>query len=1583
MKKTLLKLSLFPLLCVGAGFSSVSSLSQNQIKPVYASTEIVPFADYEFNDTSKPGKDSSGNGFDLEMAGNHAGSICAVQTESGSGIQHLNVYNPATGTQGTRYTTADDGNNLYAPQLGSSGYDFSDMITGSYTISFKAKFDPISMKNPGNYLASFGLYEDCLTIVPYSRYFGSVGKWLTVLEIQFHNSGREGLTHNSETTTSDTGRKMDGLVCYYVIWDLHNEGDTVPTSVQSFVDSWNTYTLVGDAINDKAYLYVNGVKVPLKNTKLNETYTDGVSVPNGIKLTDLTGKTGRSYAFSLGAQMTINKGSGRQYGCFQADYFKIYNCAMSQENVSSLHSSGKAYYDNEANSRYISSMSLDKLPSLDITDTNSVSALIAGGKLPKVVKATLNDNSVVDMPVFWYDDPDDAVNKIYAIPSIGKKHHVKDTDEPDFDSIAGIFNPSFKKYSLDYNYVVDLTYDTSDFSVSNLKISNTSVALSDLPYQIDYQKGNSTLVTFDVTLLRNHASLEKVMYDGINRISDATVDNTKTHYSCKVYVTKGANIQLVLGIETGKITYRDKDGKTYGYSTYTYGGDEDLLNPEVINLQLDGAYADGYYLDTGFQNKFIKSDLNYLNPIDFVLYVKTSPLRESYTVSTDFSPVGGTVTGLKENGYYHKDDGADPFIAKITVTPQAGYMIDSISWNSENIPLVDDPDTLEKEGAKTFIYFEHSITTDSTLKVSFRQLNSYYIDIQSTEGGEIRRLNYDAQGLPLDDGSFEDPYLEGEEVHIDVAPSDGYTIESIEWNGVNIPLTTEQKSSGYSIGDEELIYASQNYPLIVVFAAPKTYKVNTNYNHENGSITGIETEYHFNDYTNIKIKANSGYHIASIQWNKESITVSDDEEMVINRPIEDNVTLTVNFALDVYYNVISYINGEGTIIGLSAQYKEGANLEGVTVTAAQGYYISQIIWGYSTVTITDNHSMDLSDCVVTSSSYRLTVTFAENPKKNVYISKTGKGTITGETVYEQDEDTATFTITPDVGYSIESIKWNGDNVTDALNDGVLQVSISSDSFLVVKFKKESSGGESTKDVTYSVSDDSEQHLGHSVYGLEANAVFVQGQDYNLYVVNKDGYRVTGVNIVEGSGFVTTTIENGVYQIHIAGISGNVSFTVTTVLEKEFAASITSDGIATVEGIVDGDRYASGETLELLFSVPVGHTINSISINGNNITVPVNIANYSYTLVVNGNININVLSKDAVSKVQLSSQVGSEGVISGINTTGYYPGEYAVLHVTSNEGYEILAVSFNGQDVEVTDLYSFTFSGLINGDNNIVIVSFKEKTGVTISYMSNNNSGGTHSELDIYDIGDETSIEIRANNDFYIADVIWNDEHITVNNNKLVTITQVIVQNNNSINVVFARINTFAITVVNNDDIGVVSGVKTSYEQGETTNINIVANSGYVISFVSFNGNVINVNNAETYKLKETVIADSQLVVSYKMKSNNYANLSLVVTEGGEVEDLESGSVLDGSELSFVVYADKDHYIKTIIINDEEIEITNTKEFEVYFEVDGDTNIDIIFGLSSEKAVGGCANSITGSAVACGLVFTTLVGVLVIRKKKEK
>ncbi len=352
--KNLLKVCALGLAC------AILPTLSNNTKEVKAeeSTVIEAFAHYEFNDASNPGKDSSSHGFDLNKKSNSPNAdALTIKTDGTEGYVSI---------IGDRYDSGvskNTGAYLYAPQIGETSKDFSDMIVGSFTVSFTFRADN-SLAYGDAYALTFGRYGSCLTIVP----------WGNKIEVQINNvSYAPGSTFDERQQYNEKNRD------YYDVSSLE----------------WTNVTVTADDLTNEYVVYINGNEV--KRTIMPKA--------------KLTSDADDDYTLCLGAQCNIYGSSAHMFGLCDIADLQIYDCVLSKANVDNILAGKKPTVEDQGvDAVYVESIAEFDASSidLDITDVNTISDILSGG-LPEKIKAKTSDGIERSYPVFWYQAANNTI----------------------------------------------------------------------------------------------------------------------------------------------------------------------------------------------------------------------------------------------------------------------------------------------------------------------------------------------------------------------------------------------------------------------------------------------------------------------------------------------------------------------------------------------------------------------------------------------------------------------------------------------------------------------------------------------------------------------------------------------------------------------------------------------------------------------------------------------------------------------------------------------------------------------------------------------------------------------------------------------------------------------------------------------------------------------------------------------------------------------------------------------------------------------------------------------------------------------
>lgn len=836
-----------------------------------ASVTIKPFALYEFEDSSNLGKDTSGNGFHLSAKGT-----------------------PSSGVTGSdRYLSVSGNSGLYATAI-TGIKDFSDYITGSYTVRMVIRS---SVQNGGNYLLTTGRYASSFTVV--------------------NNSSIEIYAGNN---------------------DLNNKDSSKMSFTQSATD-WIDLVIVGDATNNVAKAYVNGVQKASINTKIKFSL-DPDQINEGYK-----------YSFCIGMQGNTVGGANAQYATCDYKKVEVYNTALTASNVSELYSSDKA-----TASTYVTAVTPDLTGyNVNVTDKNTIEDVAKS--LPSTVAVQLSNGSTVQAKAEWLIDPSNANNVKCALMD------------------DRYVNANQLSYTVAVKKGVHFEYDRSLLTVSDVKIDGSSYTPS-----AEVSKDNYTL-TFKAVPTSSHVIFENVKYHDLKWASDSngyfTIDVT----------TGGAMVVLNAGLRAYKVTYYD-DETVLGVSRYTYNGSESLYE-----WNKTGYTFEGWYTEESFSNKV--TALPYSNPTDLTLYAKFVKIPTGYKIYQDvnFDSEKGTLTGFVSGKEYAKNSTVNVTVTpksgyrivsvlynneavtvtntagftfskivdkestvmasfqkintgvvvtvncndmykgkvtgvtngseyekgsslNITVLPYAGYCIQSISWNSETISVTDE----------NLMNISKTITEDSVLTVNFA-VKTYNVSItNNNDKGVVSGINEGT--VPM--GSYV----------VTVTPISGYYIQSVTLAGVPVSVTG---ANGFSF----TVNVSRDLSLVVVYGEiskdnSATVTI-TNYNGQ-GTVTGIKNgnSYAVGYKVSITINAQDGYVISSIKWNDTEITVSPETtEMQLSLTIEKDTNLQVTY--DVKEEGDDYISNSSNSSGCTGAVNSPLMISFVAITLGLAFCVKSLV----------------------------------------------------------------------------------------------------------------------------------------------------------------------------------------------------------------------------------------------------------------------------------------------------------------------------------------------------------------------------------------------------------------------------------------------------------------------------------------------------------------------------------------------------------------------------------------------------------------------------------------------------------------
>lgn len=381
-----------------------------------ASTEIKPFALYEFQDESNPGKDTSGNGYDLVAKTVGLGTI-EIKEENGEKYLPLDSLRDEEDLSST-----GNGGFLYAPAL-KGKKDFSDMLKESFTVEIEFRNDnqgkhvsaeespdgqPHWYTRGDHYLLHTGRYNNSLGITP----------WKAGIEYQVFNQASYENSGMTEQEVYDT---------------MQSNMVTVTVDTRE----WTKVVVVGDAEADKFSIYHNG------------TLVKEVVVPDV-----LFSYESQAYTFCIGAQAEYDGNACTMFATADVKHCSVYDTALSAENVAKLYKGEAAVV--EEGQTYITEVGAIDTSAMDlqITNVNSLD-VVMNETLPKKASITLSTGATKPCDIFWY----------------AKGGKIKGYLQSKYLNCNGL------GYEVDYTYTVKMVYDESLVTVKDLCMDDEPLTL--------------------------------------------------------------------------------------------------------------------------------------------------------------------------------------------------------------------------------------------------------------------------------------------------------------------------------------------------------------------------------------------------------------------------------------------------------------------------------------------------------------------------------------------------------------------------------------------------------------------------------------------------------------------------------------------------------------------------------------------------------------------------------------------------------------------------------------------------------------------------------------------------------------------------------------------------------------------------------------------------------------------------------------------------------------------------------------------------------------------------------------------------
>lgn len=376
--------------------------------------------------------------------------------------------------------------------------------------------------------------------------------------------------------------------------------------------------------------------------------------------------------------------------------------------------------------------------------------------------------------------------------------------------------------------------------------------------------------------------------------------------------------------------------------------------------------------------------------------------------------------------------------------------------------------------------------------------------------------------------------------------------------------------------------------------------------------------------------------------------------------VTDDIKLNAEFSL-IHYSVKTSCTTGGSVSASSYNVLYGGEVK-FTVTPAEGYEIESIILNGTDITSSfNNGSYTLKGVTADQELY---VIFKPQVFV-VHISCGSNGIVSADSESVVYGQAVSFTITPNEGYMIDEVLYNGADVTNKVKNG---------KYAVAKVQ-----GEIYLSVTFKIAEFNISVVSGTGGSVASTDQFVSyGENVTFTITPDEGKKIKSV-ILNGVD-ITNDVTNGQYTVY--NIKDHVVLTVTFSYE-DVAMQISCSQGCKIQ--INDVMFGSGEQSTLVEhggNVTVrlypdrGYDIAFVTINGSDVTSKFENNVYVIQYVTEPK-NIAVIATRTSYYIDIIESDGGALIASSNNVI---PGGTVTFTLFPAEGYEVLNVIMNGENI---------------------------------------------------------------------------------------------------------------------------------------------------------------------------------------------------------------------------------------------------------------------------------------------------------------
>ncbi len=415
--------------------------------------------------------------------------------------------------------------------------------------------------------------------------------------------------------------------------------------------------------------------------------------------------------------------------------------------------------------------------------------------------------------------------------------------------------------------------------------------------------------------------------------------------------------------------------------------------------------------------------------------VLTVTFTESFSITAAFDAEKGTVLINGEDTVSANILEGNP--VTFTITSKTGYQLSGILLNGEDVTSWLSNNTLTIENVR------ENILLEVTFSEKLFTINSTF---DTTKG--IVFINEEEKTSAQ--------IQEGKTAVITVSPKVGYQLDKVFLNETDVTSSLINNTLTITdIRENQSIEIRFNEKLFEVKAIFDPERGSVLINHEETAMTTIQE----GKPATFTITSSFGYRIEKIRLNEKDITESLTDNVVTIDSVMGNQALEVVFT-EKLFEVINTFNAEqGTVLVNNTDttmitIQEGSPVS-FTIIPKVGYQLSQLLLNQKDITSSVIDGTFVIESIVENQTLETLFKEKLSLVATTFNATQGNVLINGENINSvniQEGREVTFTILPAMGYKVEKVLLNEEDVTSLLADNTLTVkSIIGNQFLKVMF----------------------------------------------------------------------------------------------------------------------------------------------------------------------------------------------------------------------------------------------------------------------------------------------------------------------------------------------------------------------------------------------------------------------------------------------------------------------------------------------------------------------------------------------------